>query len=146
MQSRMKESSRKGVANRLASSLAAAVARLPSKRAVAQSLCPSNSAALHRIHGKAAEFLDRETQRYAFLGQCGYAQGFLAKCRSFGPKEPALRMTVRYVGAPNGIAPKMYKLRAEFEGHKLCTTAGFDGRLATAFARLEARRFATPFL
>jgi hypothetical protein len=31
---------------------------------VAQSLCLSNSAALHRIQGTAAEFLDRETLRY----------------------------------------------------------------------------------
>jgi hypothetical protein len=64
MRWRMKEPYRKGVANRLASSLAEAVARLPSKQAVAQSLCLSNSAALHRIDGNAAEFLDGGTLRY----------------------------------------------------------------------------------
>jgi len=64
MQLSAQEPYRKGVANRLASSLAEAVARLPSKAAVAQSLCLSRFAAVHRIAGNAAEFLDGETLRY----------------------------------------------------------------------------------
>jgi len=49
----MQEPYRKGVANRLASSLEEAVARLSWKQAVA----------LHRIGGNAAEFQDGETLR-----------------------------------------------------------------------------------